>query len=268
MSSERPYSRHYHELVDDPKFADIYADDHHYATWSRLLMIADQAWPSSAFLPATARKASVSKLEAVGLIDLMPGGRFRMRGMQKEREQRSDLARNAANAKWGNAIRTASGTANRNAERTAETMPSKDETRKDETSIAREGLPNLTPAVATAWEAASGRTVLASGNFALEYVDDACRRHDTSRVVDAIATARSTFNGSIPTTQQLTVAVRSILDPLPDPKRIDQEAREAERAASSDRATLATLVRVHRNGAHADDRHPRCPSCLEAAATA
>ena len=60
--SDRPYSRHYHELVDDAKFADIYPDDHHYACWSRLLMLADQAWPASAHIPATARKASVAKL--------------------------------------------------------------------------------------------------------------------------------------------------------------------------------------------------------------
>lgn len=96
----RPYSRHYWELVDDEKFDEIYPDDHHYATWSRLLMLADQAWPASAHLPASARRASVQKLSEVGLIELLPGGRFRMHGLQKEREQRHEHAKTASNARW------------------------------------------------------------------------------------------------------------------------------------------------------------------------
>jgi hypothetical protein len=91
--SERPYSRHYHDLIDDTKFADIYPDDHHYATWSRLLMIADQAWPSSAHLPSTARKASVAKLVEVGLVDVLPNGRFRLHGLEAERQRRSEVGR-------------------------------------------------------------------------------------------------------------------------------------------------------------------------------
>lgn len=126
--ADRPYSRHYHELVDDPKFAEVYPDDHHYATWSRLLMVADQAWPASAHLPASARRASVSKLAAVGLIDLLPDGRFRMHGLQKEREVREAHARKAAAARWN-----ARSTAPSNAGAVGHDMPRRDETSKDET---------------------------------------------------------------------------------------------------------------------------------------
>jgi len=91
--SERPYSRHYHDLIDDAKFLEVYPDDHHYATWSRLLMVADQAWPSSAHLPSTARKASVAKFVEVGLVDVLPNGRFRLHGLEAERQRRSEVGR-------------------------------------------------------------------------------------------------------------------------------------------------------------------------------
>lgn len=136
MPVDRPYSRHYHELVDDPKFTDVYPDDRHYACWSRLLMLADQAWPASAHLPATARKASVAKLAEVGLVDLLPDGRFRMHGLQAERERRAEQARTASNARWNARSNAAS-----NAGAVGHQMPRRDETRRDEQRV------NETPVV-------------------------------------------------------------------------------------------------------------------------
>ncbi len=135
MADSDPYSRHYWRLVDDPKFADIYGDDHHYATWSRLLMLADQAWPATAHVPITARKASVTKLAEVGLIDILPGGRFRMRGTDRERRKRSERASNAARVRWQDTS-NASGNAPSNADGIAQTMPSRAEHRKEEDSRA------------------------------------------------------------------------------------------------------------------------------------
>lgn len=100
--SEDPYSRLYWRLVDDPKFAEIYSEDHHFATWLRLLMIADQAYPATAHLPALARKASVARLAEAGLIDLLPNGRFRLHGLASEREKRAQSGRNAAAVRWHN----------------------------------------------------------------------------------------------------------------------------------------------------------------------
>lgn len=122
MSDSDPYSRHYWRLVDDPKFADIYGDDHHFALWSRLLMIADQAWPATAHLPLGARRASVAKLQEVKLIHVLPGGRFRMNGTDNERAKRSHQASNAAALRWQYA-------------RTADAMPSKAKQSKEEKSI-------------------------------------------------------------------------------------------------------------------------------------
>lgn len=95
-----PYARLYLELVDDEKFAAIYDDDHHFAAWCRLLMIAEPAWPASAHLPATVRRASVRALSDAGLIDLQPGGRYRIHGLDAERERRHQQAQSASNARW------------------------------------------------------------------------------------------------------------------------------------------------------------------------
>lgn len=267
--SERPYSRHYHDLIDDLKFADVYPDDHHYACWSRLLMIADQAWPASAHIPITARKASVQKLAAVGLIDLLPDGRFRMHGLQAERERRSSSAAHAATVRWGNATRSADGNADRIAGAEHARMPRQEETRQEETSRAnagqREGLHHVTELVLDAWASATGRTLLSSGAFAMDYLDDACRRHPEQDVVNAIGWARNTFV-RIPTAQQLTVALRGRLDPLPDAKETKAAESEQRERDAGRRRVQATKKRIHDMGAHADEADPACDLCQKGAA--
>lgn len=83
-----PFSRLYWRLIDDEKFAEVYPDDHHFALWARLLMAAEMAWPASAALPFGARRASVDKLVEVGLVDLLPGNRYRIHGMDDEQGRR------------------------------------------------------------------------------------------------------------------------------------------------------------------------------------
>jgi len=88
MSERAPYSRVYWSIVDDPKFASIYDDDRHLAAWLRLLVVADQAHPASAPIPHGTRKASLSALVEAGLVDLGTGTRFRIHGLDAERERR------------------------------------------------------------------------------------------------------------------------------------------------------------------------------------
>jgi hypothetical protein len=93
MSERAPYSRVYWSIVDDPKFAGIYDDDRHLATWLRLLIAADALWPASCPVPGNARKASVTALVTAGLVDLGTGYRFRIHGLDAERGRRRDAAR-------------------------------------------------------------------------------------------------------------------------------------------------------------------------------
>lgn len=91
--TERAYCRVYYTIKDDPKFEGIREDDHHLAAWLRLLMAADAIWPASPDLPASARKASVKALVDAGIVDILPGGRYRIHGLDAERGTRRDNAR-------------------------------------------------------------------------------------------------------------------------------------------------------------------------------
>ena len=89
------YVRVYYEIIDDPKFVGIYDNDHHLATWMRLLIAADAVWPASATLPVGTRKASIVALSEAGLI-VVTGTRFRVHGLDSEREKRKRLAQHSA----------------------------------------------------------------------------------------------------------------------------------------------------------------------------
>lgn len=96
MGERAPYSRIYWTVRSDDRLATIYPDDRHLATWVRLLIAADMAWPAPADVPSTARRASLAALEAAGVIELLPGGLFRFHGLDTERGKRADAARTSA----------------------------------------------------------------------------------------------------------------------------------------------------------------------------
>ena len=105
-----PYSRSYWRFPDE--YPNVYADDAAYALWCRLRDLADMAWPSSGTLPSGVRKRALAMLTdaqerlpdgqtvASPLVYLKPGGRYRIRGMDKQREGRAESARVGANARW------------------------------------------------------------------------------------------------------------------------------------------------------------------------
>ena len=96
MGERAPYSRIYWTVRSDDRLASIYPDDRHLATWVRLLIAADMAWPAPADVPGTARRASLAALEAAGVIELLPGGLFRFHGLDTERGRRADAARTSS----------------------------------------------------------------------------------------------------------------------------------------------------------------------------
>jgi hypothetical protein len=187
MTDERgPYSRHYWKLIDDPKFVDVFDNDHHYACWSRLLMLADQAWPASAHIPASARKSSVAKLAQVELILLLPGGRFRMIGTQAEREKRSHHAAHAAASRWGtvsNAESNAPSIAAGNAHASGGRMPSKAE--QEQSKEEQHSTPRA-PDPADAYWSLTGKY---PNGGALSWIDDMSASYGPDAVVRAVAKA-------------------------------------------------------------------------------
>lgn len=107
MSDRAPYCRVYYSIVDDPKFANVYDDDRALAAWLRLLIVADMAWPQSAHMPSTTNRKAVAILVGAGLVDIQSGGRYRIHGLDAERNRRADSARAGSSSRWGaNAMQT------------------------------------------------------------------------------------------------------------------------------------------------------------------
>ena len=114
--TDRPYSRIYHEIVDDPDFERVYGNRTALGAWLQMLLTADAMYPASAPMPP--RDPTVRLLIASGLVIEKPGNRYSIKGLRAERERRSAIGRNAADKRW-------------QSERNANAMPRRDETSKD-----------------------------------------------------------------------------------------------------------------------------------------
>lgn len=138
--SERQYSKVYHLLADE--YPTVF-DGPDLAAYVRLLVAANQAWPTAARWPGYATKTEVQRLATVGLV-LLDGQRFRIKGLDKERTARSEAARHAARTRHADAARTADsnadGTADRTADRIAEVMPNRVEKNRVEQSSGADGI--------------------------------------------------------------------------------------------------------------------------------
>jgi hypothetical protein len=99
-AQQDPYVRVYYRVIDDPKFRDVFDDDSRLATWLRLLLIADGTYPAPAPIPASTKRSALAHLVTAGIIDLEPGGRYRVHGMEPERSRRSAQAEAAARKRW------------------------------------------------------------------------------------------------------------------------------------------------------------------------
>lgn len=114
MTAQRdPYVRVYYRVIDDPKFAEVYDNDARLSCWLRLLLIADATYPVPAPIPHGIKRSALDFLVSVRLVDLMAGNRFRLHGMDSERERQSLRGKAGAAARWdtegnANAMRTQS----------------------------------------------------------------------------------------------------------------------------------------------------------------
>lgn len=136
--TDGPYSRIYHQLADE--YPDLY-DSPDLAGYVRLLVAADQAWPTKARWAGYVTEDELERIAANGLV-VREGSRYTVKGMDKERRRRSRQARKAASARWqepspqeaSNALSNAASIAARTADSNAQSMPRRDETSREETS--------------------------------------------------------------------------------------------------------------------------------------
>lgn len=135
IPSAGDYSRIYHSIIDDPRFVTVMGDDAAGWTWVKLLIGAEQAWPASAFLPRWVKRRPLAVLVDAGIVEL-DVDKYRIHGLDPERQRRHDHAKDAAGKRWGR-LSTPPGTAPGNAPGTAQPMldeTSRDEQRRDEQS--------------------------------------------------------------------------------------------------------------------------------------
>lgn len=130
-AGQRPYVRVYYEVIDDPRFAEVYDDDRLLATWLRLLLVADALYPAAAPIPQGTHMASVRKLFDAGILEPLSGHRYYVHGLAAERERRSDQARAAAAARYA-AVRPQCASTAPAVHRQRGSTARRDETRRDE----------------------------------------------------------------------------------------------------------------------------------------
>lgn len=100
------YARVYYDAIAlDEKFDGIRHDRDVMGSWLLLLIEAEKAWPAPAFRPPNSwvPPKHFALFAERGIIDLEPDGRFRMHGLNAERNSRSEKARDAAVKRWGRA---------------------------------------------------------------------------------------------------------------------------------------------------------------------
>ena len=241
---ERPYSRIYHSVEDDPKFSTVFDDDRLFATWVRLLIEADKAHPSTAHVPEGTSRSAVRALSDLGIVDLGTGSRYRIHGLDAERAARSDAARvgGLASGRSRSVEQSLNGRSTTLRTKTNLDETSKDETSKDEWTRAEHGPdPWDDPeGEAVAWLAKHGCALLPSSGY-YRHLVVMVEHHGVNAVVgmfDRLATA-GTHEGDV---KGYIFGARDALDAKTRPKLGDL-AKE-ERTEEIDRSNRRSLERT------------------------
>jgi hypothetical protein len=242
-----PYSRIYHELADD--YPEVW-DSQLLADFTRLLVAAEQSYPTRAKWTGHAKPRAIARLSAIGLITV-EGQRYSVKGMEKERGMRSEKASNAARMRWSDATSNAQG----NAPSIAKPMldeTSRDKTRQDQTSTlsVRDGLPNITKAVQEAGEAITGQGLLSAGDAQLTELDRLCETHGTAGVVQGF---RALANGKPLSWRQLVWGTMKRLEPIPAAldtraQREEDEVRAAREASQREYERTKAYIKEMQGG--------------------
>jgi hypothetical protein len=98
--ADRPYSRVYFEIVGHPRFERVYRNPNALGTWLQMLLTADAMYPMTPPMPP--RNPTVRLLIDAGLVEERSGNCYSMRGLEAERERRSEIGRNAVAVRWNN----------------------------------------------------------------------------------------------------------------------------------------------------------------------
>ena len=101
MRQAREFSKVYHDARDDRRFREVWHDDAALALWIRLLVQANESWPSPAPIPRSAKARPLGVLVRVGLVRMVGEDEYRIHGLDPEREYRRSRAIHANAVRWG-----------------------------------------------------------------------------------------------------------------------------------------------------------------------
>ncbi|HVM30746.1 MAG TPA: hypothetical protein VM305_08290 [Candidatus Limnocylindrales bacterium] len=238
--AEGRYVLVYHEdLIEN--FPQVWDSDRLLATWLRLFALADKLWPSPAEMPRGVNTAAVKQLVAVGLVEFLPRHRFKVRGLDAQRQRRKDAAKNAADTRWGNATGNAVSTTESNAPASLGAMPRADARPRPQSGNGI-GNGNLSPGVEGSGEAGDhyGRLIglveeltgrHLSGRHPVETLGADLRDHGFDRVAATYHAVRAEHRDQPMDGPGLIYAAHKRLYPIPDAPRLSAaERKRAERA--------------------------------------
>jgi general stress protein YciG len=224
-----PYSRVYWRFKDE--YSEVFDDPLTLGTWLQLLVFAEGAWPSQPHLPRRVKPRQLAALTGAGLIELMPGDRYRVKGLDAERQRRAEAGR-----KGGLASGVRRTTVERPFnERSTTVEPrrdeqSKDETRQDEQRVAALLSDDEPEAPLVQW-LAQHKCYLVPGNGFHRQLITGVERLGVQPILtmfDKLSRA-GVEDGD---TKGFVFGALDALKPKPDLKRVEAEDRErAEREA-------------------------------------
>ena len=215
------YCRVYYDVIDDPKFKDIYPDKVALGWWLTLLLIADAMWPASAPLPYGIDEGVLARLVTRQIV-VVDGPMFRIKGLDSERKKRSKAAASAANMRWHS---------ERNATASGRDMPSRAEPSRAETSRADARDGDEKPDAASVFYDLQGGQ---ASPKALKWVDELASEYGDDAVISGMA--QHTAEGRVD-----LKATQSALALAANQKRKEAEARRKAAEAKYDAELQARI---------------------------
>lgn len=239
MTASGPYSRIYHSVKDDERFAHVYPCDECWSLWSRLLIEADAAYPSPAPIPRSARKRPLAQLVKDGLVELLPHDLYRIHGMKAERDQRSESGRSggiaSGRSRAPKAIveRTPQQPLNGQPERNEREETRRDEKNKTETSSARlEVVDGLGTEDAEwpvmVWLANQKAFIEPNGGRLHQRVSRLVDKHGAQKVIRTMAELGEGLEAN-----QYVLGADNALNPIPSARRLSPAEQKAQEIADA-----------------------------------
>lgn len=273
-SAERRYVEVFYDLADE--YPTVYYNDVALATWLRLLMLASGVWPAPAVIPRSASDDALALLVDCGLIQILDGDLYRVRGLDKLRRARRERAQKAATERW-NASTEASAQAMRtHSERIAQAMPHNstqlnststpplsDIKRRDDERFALEHSPHPSFVnLALAAEQITGQANVLRNPFGgyARQLTDLVDIHGEEAVLSKMRLVGDSL-GRL-TIRDLVFNTEQTLSRKIDTATAAKEERASEIADETRRKVEATQRRLHFQ--HTDPaEHPTCPLCCD-----